>query len=66
MRCVNNRAGLAVCLSMINIPKIATRKNDMKTKLGSLGGDSCVCMHILMYVYAYMLICMYTHTHIYI
>lgn len=54
MRCVNSRAGLAVCLSTINIPKLCNQEKGCKNKAGALGAVP-VCVHILIYVYAYML-----------
>lgn len=37
VRCVNNRAGLAVSLSLINIPKVCNQEKGCKSKAGELG-----------------------------
>lgn len=37
VRCVNNRAGLAVGLSLINIPKVCNQEKGCKSKAGELG-----------------------------
>lgn len=58
VRCVNNRAGLAVCLSMINIPRVCNQEKECKSKVGELGViPVCACINVCMCIYAY--VCVY-------
>lgn len=53
VRCVNNRAGLAVCLSMINIPRVCNQEKGCKSKVGELGViPVCACINVCMCIYA--------------